>query len=1392
MGPKDIYEIGKKLSKQTRPTKDFLVKTLGETSKALSGLNQNPAIEPAIKPISTYLFKHGLVQHKDRDIKLLVAICLTEIIRILAPEPPFTDHDFREVFQLIISTFSELADITSPYFCKRVKILETVAELKCCLLMLDIGCEDLVVEMFTQFFSVVRENHQRSLIDAIVSIMSLILKENVAPSLLIIILENLLKQGKGRTHPSSQLAKTVIEASSEYIMPSLCVFLTTCILDRDSVQSELKYFHHDIIFEVYQTSPQLLLSIIPILSHELLSDQVDVRRKAVNFVGKLISLPQSHIVQDYSPLFADFLKKFSDISPEVRVSSVLCVKSYYMSNPYGPESDNLLRALSDRLLDFDDSVRSHAVVVVCELAISNLKSCPAELIFEATKRLRDKKISVRKKALQKLLQLYQEYCMKCSEGYLSISNHLEQIPCKILKLCFEKDCKEFRPCNMELLLAEELFPDSLSVKERTRHWIAMFSHFDSLHIKALNTILLQKARFQREMQSYISFHKKKKAVISEENTSNTYVTRLAAFFLDPTRAEECLYNLNQTEGHKVFDALGLLLEVHDLMKARLAMDDFLKTIGKHPHYDFFRLLSTKCMFNIFSPESVSSILYLLTSGRYADEHDKDSCINLLLVIVSNFPVLIRESENMFLTLLLEEDNIFNSKLILALAKAGTHMSIKLCNIYPSLERVCLDGTRSQSKVAVSAIAALIRTSEQFVFSELAMVLVESLKTGHNIATILQALGCLAQHSIHAYETCRMEVTAYIKDIIFQTSDVEASDDVSSHEVSEPCKPFKLKIYALKTLVKSYLPHNKSSINVDIAELLDLLSKLLQKGSPLVDDHFEDRSLDLPHCSKLDLSHMRLAAGKAVLRLSRRWDSCIPSHVFDMTVMLAKDSSPFVQKVFLDKLHKLLMQRVIPSRYGCAFAVAAPACLHDLQNDLCNFMADFIKQYNKESRSNQSPSTRGSVVDSPAYVVVFLIHLLAHSTNFPPKDCLDEDSYAQHFSPLFFMLLSLVNDKVLVGDKDLADDIVSSLLSIFRAIKKAEDAVDGSTTFRLHILADIGILIVKAIYHDRVSALRAKRLVLLPSSLYSVHPNCLHASVMSETFLRNVLHAFKSQITMPLIVAPPKHGRKRQEDSSEIESLKSYILSTASQMQVVQATKRTKEIYGSKLNEKGLLPSAKSNFNAQNGISTSALASGEANIGYHSNDGSNHNVSERQEPLAGVERRLSSCYSANTKQLLDESPQSTKKLAKLCNDSMVPTGMEATYSTITAESAAPKLHLCCSKEEILIQESLTTHVVHGDPQNQSAPSGSRKTVETSGRDKTSKRNKPLSKKVIFSDRLVSLPGIDRKLKDQNVSSTILKKVSVMEEGKELKEQKVSTKVLTEMEDGIAHRTRRRKL
>jgi len=49
---------------------------------------------------------------------------------------------------------------------------------------------------------------------------------------------------------------------------------------------------------------------------------------------------------------------------------------------------------------------------------------------------------------------------------------------------------------MELVLADNLFPEHLSVAERTKHWIHMFSLFSPHHEMALNTILVQKRRYQ--------------------------------------------------------------------------------------------------------------------------------------------------------------------------------------------------------------------------------------------------------------------------------------------------------------------------------------------------------------------------------------------------------------------------------------------------------------------------------------------------------------------------------------------------------------------------------------------------------------------------------------------------------------------------------------------------------------------------------------------------------------------------------------------------------------------------------------------------------------------------------------------------------------------------------
>ncbi|XP_068341361.1 sister chromatid cohesion protein PDS5 homolog B isoform X2 [Pyrus communis] len=1136
-----VSEIGTHLRRQTRPNKDFIVKSLRQAASALSQLEQASSAEACkkLEPLREAIV-HGLLQHRDKDVRLLVAICVTEMFRAMAPEPPFADKYLRNIFKLIISTFVELADMESPLFSRRAKIVETVARCKCCVIMLDVDCNDLVLEMFNVFFSVVRQHHQQSLMNDILSIMVHILNEEASQPLLDVVLRNLVKEAKDADSASSQLAVSVIQTCADKLESFVCGFLTSCILDGDADGSELKEFYHEIIFKIFGCAPQMLLAVMPNLTQELLTDQVDVRLKAVNLIGKLFTLPDHHIAQRYHDLFVEFLKRFSDKSADVRVSALQCAKVCYMTNPSGAESQEILPALESRLLDFDDRVRTQAVIVACDLAMSNMRCFPPKIISQTTERLRDKKIPVRKKALQKLMEVYRDYCNKCFKGSMTISDHFEQIPCKILMLCFDKDCMDFRSQNMELVLAEDLFPAGLSVHEITRHWIHLFSLFTPLHIKALNSILSQKQRLQSEMQTYLANRKKEKGSNSEEMQIRYKVqfSKMAVSFADPSRAEECFEKFNQMKDNNIFNSLALLLDDLKFKEARASRDKFLNMIGgKHQNFEFLRTLSSKCSYNIFSAAHVRCILDDLSGNSPGKRNLEASSVRLLLSITSFFPTLLRGSEVQLQKLLKEMDPI-NDKLIEVLAKAGPHIFVKLSEIYPFLKRVCLEGTRVQSKYAVSAIAALADHSKQLIFQDLCKELVDSLLVGQNIPTVLQSLGCLAQHSVSTFQSQVGEITHYIYQKIFQVNSsdfIDSCDDASGS--SDSCK---LKIYGLKTLVKSFLPHRgthtKQQINELedntkrlIDELWDILSTMLQKG---------ETAEGITSCES-DKACIKLAAAKSVLRLARRWDFHISPEIFHFTILMAKDDSPLVRRSFLDKTHKLLKEHVIPSRYACAFAMATSDCLKDLQDDSLKYIAEFVKDYSREAQVRQiSGVQEGLNTDFPAYIVVFLIHILAHDTGFPPEDCQDEKAYAQFCGPLLALLQALVNASNADGALDVAKDSVLYLICIFRAIKRAEDAIDTELTGKLHILAEIGHSFVTLTNHNGLSLLHAPGKIFLPSSLYKSNSRCLTQSCFDEYFFKRVVDIFKSNISLKSLFAfqpasaLPRRGRKCQEDITQ--------------------------------------------------------------------------------------------------------------------------------------------------------------------------------------------------------------------------------------------------------------------
>lgn len=57
------------------------------------------------------------------------------------------------------------------------------------------------------------------------------------------------------------------------------------------------------------------------------------------------------------------------------------------------------------------------------------------------------------------------------------------------------------------------------------------------------------------------------------------------------------------------------------------------------------------------------------------------------------------------------------------------------------------------------------------------------------------------------------------------------------------------------------------------------------------------------------------------------------------------------------------------------------------------MEEYIRNYYKGAQILETMNMKEAAND-PLYLAVFLIHILAHDTDFPAPDCQDEDIYAK--------------------------------------------------------------------------------------------------------------------------------------------------------------------------------------------------------------------------------------------------------------------------------------------------------------------------------------------------------------------------------------------------------------
>ncbi|XP_015691513.2 E3 ubiquitin-protein ligase RBBP6 isoform X2 [Oryza brachyantha] len=223
-----------------------LLRLIEEAETWLSRVDQSPpeSMHKALRPTMSALINKELLDHSDPDVKLAVASCLTEVTRITAPEAPYDDDVMKDVFTRVIEAFEKLDDMESPSYARRVAMLETVAKVRSCVLMLDLDCDDLIRDMFHHFFRTISHTHQENVITSMETVMKFVIdeSEDVHPDMPSCLLQDLasyllksVKKEEKETLPASfGLAEKVIDMCHEKLKPVFIPLLRGTPLDEYS------------------------------------------------------------------------------------------------------------------------------------------------------------------------------------------------------------------------------------------------------------------------------------------------------------------------------------------------------------------------------------------------------------------------------------------------------------------------------------------------------------------------------------------------------------------------------------------------------------------------------------------------------------------------------------------------------------------------------------------------------------------------------------------------------------------------------------------------------------------------------------------------------------------------------------------------------------------------------------------------------------------------------------------------------------------------------------------------------------------------------------------------------------------------------------------------------
>ncbi|CCG22186.1 Pds5 protein [Candida orthopsilosis Co 90-125] len=534
-----------------------LITRLMELHEELSNLDDEDVDLSSLKSVSKDLVDKRLLNHPSIGVQAFACCCLSDILRLYAPNAPYSDEQLSVIFESFFKQFSRIATTGKmerpQYYLQYVYLLKRLAETKSIILILDLHeSQKLMKSLFDAFYSIgTKQNFPRELETLVTDILSEVISESEAIPLDIIkmILNKFEIHGPNNqllagniTTPEFNFSLAVCENNVDRMSRLVAQYFSEILytnsnkLEIDHEQElefqkrseneflkaldALKKIHH-LSVQLWTFVPSIMSSVICLVDDELNASDERVRALATTTIGKMLGsetysstvpLHKVNFFVIHRSIWQNWLKKTNDVSHYVRTLWVNLIPGIFVNNQY--LTNDISRILSDEfkkcMVDTDHRVREAACVALSKIPydIFITKVANKEILQILSQLIREKHKNIRSTSIQVLSSIYYNHTQHVVDhdevqSDQDLKNLINDIPNQILSLIYINDK------SITALVDESFFEKLVPVSEpntvkRVQKLVSFYSVLNGKSKEAFTAILRRQSQIANVIENFLT------------------------------------------------------------------------------------------------------------------------------------------------------------------------------------------------------------------------------------------------------------------------------------------------------------------------------------------------------------------------------------------------------------------------------------------------------------------------------------------------------------------------------------------------------------------------------------------------------------------------------------------------------------------------------------------------------------------------------------------------------------------------------------------------------------------------------------------------------------------------------------------------------------------------